>query len=574
MKTHCSLKSITIIYTSAIVLLMAGIIAFHSIRQITIIYAYQDQIRIESHTVEPSNVDQALNLTSSLAPISLPPKLTKTNIIIEALLWVALLALTGFAGGKSWLRSSNLALESLAQELADIRKRKVRRPASNQISADGFSALRLEMDHISHELSHLHESQHQLHVKRISQDTDQAKKELRNLTLTQDLTNELREQIEQVFSLAVKATKNNSSASSLILINKVVEGIATVDEILQLLEKDELPTRRRFSMDNLYNHALTIEQIVKTLSVGKTFPVKIKIEKGLNNQGDYVLTDTHAMIRLLSLCLEYWPQELQTQDNPWCISVGTQALANQNIELYIEFSSVHVSSDNWHSLSTRSTASSLAAHLSTEFKTPSLAGKINNLMSIYWMQSTLTLPQLNQVNIRYSHELVVGRNEADVIKGFNAKHGARKNILLIGDHEFLASVGQQFDALYINYSKLRYQDAGNDSQAIDDAIGLVLVDCISDTKQAQRVLNLLGNKHAYQNILRVSIIDEQSEENILLENDNLGDCPVRVKSSSNQTQYFADEVLTLPLAPTDVVRLIYGLNSQNTVSAMIQKFTR
>lgn len=539
--------------TALLVMFIAALMAYQASQRIAEINVYQEHLQ----RLATANSEHKLGLKIGLAsPLAQDLSKTKKTIVVETLLWLAFIALFALSAMHRLNKIFYHAIKRLSNTLADIRERNQTPKIPRKVAANTlleFTPLMLEVNKLAREMARMRRAQHQQHSNKVAEHASQTDKELRNQSIIHNLATDLRGLIEQTFSVAVMVTQDNTSPSTQVLTANMVEGISMIDEILLLLDKDELPTRRRFTMDTLCNYAHSIERIVETLANGKTFPIRLALEKNLTDNTDFMLTDIHATIRFFSLCLEYWPQQLHTLHTAWYITVGLRTHADRAPALYYEFASDHVE---------RGASHALDAQLNIESNMSPLAKKINNLMKLYGMQRNITQPSPGHTVIQYSYDLIIGKKEDDVARAFKAKYGVRKHILLVGNIEFLTTVGQQFDALYIDHSKRFYDEVGSHAANIDSMTGLVLVDCIGNPAHARRVLAHFNKTHLQQNILRVSVI----EKHALLQ-------PFTHETLVHE-QFPADEFLTHPILPTDIVRLIYGLNAQYDVSAMIDQFTR
>ncbi len=477
----------------------------------------------------------------------------KQGIVAQTLISIALVSvcLIGFASVLNC--HIKRTINRLCNTLIQVREQNIIDEAHKNDKSPELAPLTLEINEIAQELDQLRRAHdHQKSIK-VSEHTSQAGRELSNLSIIQSLVSDLRGLIEQTFSVAVMVTQDNTSPSSQVLTANMVEGISMIDEVLLLLAKDELPTRRRFSMDTLCNYGHSIERIVETLAGGKSFPIRLALEKSITDANEFTLTDIHATIRFLSLCLEYWPKQLHTQHTPWYITVGLINPTGKSPSLYYEFASDHVD---------RSAIRGIETQILSGTNSSSLAKKIQNIMSLYGMRRVITHPSPGKTAITYTFDLVIGKKETDVVRAFKDQYGARKQILLIGNIEFLESVGEQFDALYIEHSKRFYHEVGEGSPGLDSLTGLILVDCIGDPGQARKILNYFNNPRVNQNVIRVSVIDKHA----LLQ-------PITNDTLIHE-EYPADEFLTHPILPTDIVRLIHGLNAQYEVSAMLDQLAR
>lgn len=477
----------------------------------------------------------------------------KQGIVAQTLISIALVAVCLLGAAHTFNRHIKRTINSLCNTLVQIRKQNIIDEAHKNSDCIELAPLTVEINAIAHELDRLRRAHYQQKSIKVSEHTSLAGRELSNLSIIQSLAKDLRGLIEQTFSVAVMVTQDNDSPSSQILTANMVEGISVIDEVLLLLEKDELPTRRRFAMDTLSSHIHSVEHIIETLANGKSFPIRLALEKNITDNHGFIVTDIHATIRFLSLCLEYWPKQLHTRHTPWHITIGMITPANRNPLLYYEFTSNHVDP---------STIRGLETQLINDGINNSLEKKLNNIMKLYGMDRTITHPTPEQTVIKYTYDLIIEEKKTDVARLFKAKYGVRKQILLVGNIEFLESVGQQFDALHIEHSKRFYHEVGEESPGLDSLTGLIIVDCIGDPGQARRILSYYNNTRINQNVIRVSVIDKHALLQPLT-NDTL-----------IHEEYPADEFLNHPILPTDIARLVHGLNAQYEVSSILDKLSR
>lgn len=475
------------------------------------------------------------------------------GIVAQTLISITLVSVCLFGAAHALNRHITRTINSLCNTLVQIRKLNIIDEAHKNIDCTELAPLTVEINAIAHELDQLRRAHDQHKSIKVSEHTSLAGRELSNLSIIQSLTRDLRGLIEQTFSVAVMVTQGNDSPTTQVLTTNMVEGISMIDEVLLLLEKDELPTRRRFAVDTLSNHIHSVEHIIETLANDKPFPIRLALEKNITDANGFIVTDIHATIRFLSLCLEYWPKQLHTQYTPWHITIGMITPADRNPLLYYEFTSNHVDP---------STIRSLETQFINDGINNSLEKKLNNIMKLYGMDRTITHPTPEQTVIKYTYDLIIEEKKADVARLFKAKYGVRKQILLVGNIEFLESVGQQFDALHIEHRKRFYHEIAEDSPGLDSLTGLIMVDCIGNPGQARRILNDFTNTQINQNVIRVSVVDKHA----LL--------PPLTNDTLIHEEYPADEFLNHPVLPTDIARLIHGLNAQHEVSSILDKLSR
>jgi len=394
--------------------------------------------------------------------------------------------------------------------------------------------------------------------KKIADHTSRIEKEIRNFSLIQNLVGDVKDSIEKTFSQAVKFTDKDNSDKAHQLITGMVDSIRSVDEIQLILEKDELPSHRRYTAERVSHYGASIEKGISTLASRKEFPIRLIIDKEIYSSDRYVLVDVNATMRLLALALEYWPLSLNTEENPWQITVSVQHHFERSPTIRLELSAEvnHLDREAWQDIQSSILTSS-------EEEQEPLKKMLTKLTQSYQVQQAIQFDDCKQVIVSYEFEYISGLSPKEVFAQVKEKLGGRKKVFLVGSDEFISSVGYQLEALFIDYSCATYEELANDASIThkhNDAqlFGLVLVDCVSDFTLAKQIMNDFNRANPQLRTLKVGLVDQYYYENTLIRGVNL------------HADLDADDIMTLPISPSDIIRLVSGLSSDEVVNDFIR----
>ncbi|WNO10463.1 HAMP domain-containing protein [Teredinibacter sp. KSP-S5-2] len=394
--------------------------------------------------------------------------------------------------------------------------------------------------------------------KKIAEQAARTEKEVRSLSMIQNLMNDLRQSIEGTFNEAVELAQEHVSNQAHSLIVNMMNSLRAVDEVQHILEKDELPAYPRYVSDTLTNCITNLERGLGVIASRKQFPIDILVSDSIRKTEDCILIDQHATLRYLTLALEYWPQQLKSFHSQWHIRISVEDKNALVFELKVH--TLPLSANQWEQMQ---------QHLIYPLDVPKqerspLQKSLKKMEEIISVRQSIAVEQNESLTFRYAFQCILGASIEEITEQAKQRFGHHKRIAVVGSTTFVATLKQQFEHLYVDVYAFSYQDILQNKEPLNDQYGLALVDIDSDTQQAQAVLKHL-QKFTASSLLRIA----------------LSHTPIEQRKPSDKNRYLtdlSDEYLRLPISHTDIARVINSLSAndvaRNAILAMQNGFNQ
>ncbi len=383
--------------------------------------------------------------------------------------------------------------------------------------------------------------------RQISEYTERSNQDIRKITRIRDSLEELRASARLGFDLSSVLFSRKESKEASILLTNALESIATINNMQGEIE-DENISHRRFCSETLKNYAISIEKTVAFIACTVRFPIQIIIDKGITDSNRHILVDLKSTMRLFSLALDYWPKALETDDNPWFITVSIEENLGKEKSIMIEF----LTND-----AAPYAIVSVAKKPSWEACDPVLR-KIENLEETDGIHQLLSIKSDTSIAIQYVCDYIDSESASGILHKYKNIFKFNRRVLLLGESPQLLNIGKRLETLHIDTIKTTYNKQELIENIIDHNTAIILIDCATSAENMRMTMTLLSGLRSAYKFMIVAVVNDK--ELLQIENGNF----------ELHEIMGIDHVISYPVSTEDIGLLINGMSSDEIISHAIK----
>ena len=315
--------------------------------------------------------------------------------------------------------------------------------------------------------------------------------EMRTTTLAQHYILKLEANVIEAFqTLETIPDKDNpsfvevASTSRYILGKVMVEARMSVNQVLALMDKKELPRLQSLTAEPMKHFADVIEHSVSTLSERKNLDIRLFISDEIIHSKAFLFFDPNATARLLALSLEYWPNRLELKQIPWHINVFIkQKEDTHKLRIELLTDGEHLNEDQLIDIQSFLSKPTVESH-------DPYQKLISKLQGQFHIAATFGIEERQQIVFGYECDFISGKDKESTINEYRARYGREHPFLIIGSKDFLEQISQVLTTLYIDTVCIEVHDEFSQELA-SKTIPIAIIDFTYDFDAARDKLAIM-----------------------------------------------------------------------------------